>query len=152
VKIEQPTTLVETARGRASWLSTREIVRRAESREWLVSWLDSRGMIAWDWTEPGKAITLLSAPLPTGIQDWSMFFWDAHEQMVREFQARFPGESAPSAMLVHGVAGLAATDPEWDGKPTFVCANPACGAVHDVHENVAMVLWERKANYPKEAN
>lgn len=40
----------------------------------------------------------------------------------------------------HGVEGLAATDRQWDGKPTFRCNN--CDTEHDVHKNVAQVLYQ----------
>jgi len=45
--------------------------------------------------------------------------------------------------IVEGVDGIAATDPQWDGSSTFVCANPACPEVHDVHEMVATNLIRR---------
>jgi len=40
-----------------------------------------------------------------------------------------------------GVKGIASTDPYWDGKPTFRCGR--CSIEHDVHENVAQVLYQR---------
>jgi hypothetical protein len=42
---------------------------------------------------------------------------------------------------VEGVQGIAVTDPHWDSKPTFRCGN--CEVLHDVHENVAQVLFQR---------
>jgi hypothetical protein len=48
--------------------------------------------------------------------------------------------------IVEGVDGIAATDPAWDGSPAFVCSNPACIALHDVHELVATNLIKRSAD------
>lgn len=38
----------------------------------------------------------------------------------------------PDFVLVHGHAGLAATDSAWERSPVFRCSNPACGKVHDM--------------------
>lgn len=51
----------------------------------------------------------------------------------------------PPMVEINGVAGLAATDPHWDGQPTFVCKNPHCNMVHDVHENCAANLFKQAA-------
>jgi hypothetical protein len=47
-------------------------------------------------------------------------------------------ESGMPLRIVEGVDGIAACDPHWDGSPTFVCRNPACGLVHDIDENTAI--------------
>jgi hypothetical protein len=45
--------------------------------------------------------------------------------------------------IVEGVTGIAATDPAWNGSSTFICDNPACSEVHNVHEMVATNLIRR---------
>jgi hypothetical protein len=47
-------------------------------------------------------------------------------------------ESGMPLRIVDGFHGIAATDPHWDGKPTFVCSS--CTKEHDVHEMVAANL------------
>jgi hypothetical protein len=44
---------------------------------------------------------------------------------------------------IDGVDGLAVTDPHWDGQSVFICKNPHCGKLHDVHLNVAQNLFAR---------
>ena len=45
-------------------------------------------------------------------------------------------ESGMPLRIVDGVAGIAATDPYWDGS--------ACGKAHDIHENVAYNIIPRQ--------
>lgn len=44
-------------------------------------------------------------------------------------------------VITEGVDGIAAMNPDWDGKPSFRCDNPVCGQVHDVHLNFAQNLF-----------
>jgi hypothetical protein len=44
-------------------------------------------------------------------------------------------------VIVEGVEGIAIIDPDWDGKATTTCPNPACGKEHDVHLMVAENLY-----------
>lgn len=46
-------------------------------------------------------------------------------------------------IVIEGVAGIAMTDPEWDGEPTFSCENPECSATHDVHLMLAENLFKQ---------
>src|SRR5579872_1821306 len=43
---------------------------------------------------------------------------------------------------VHGVEGLASTDPTWDMRPTFRCDH--CAVDHDVHEAMAVNLYRQR--------
>lgn len=82
------------------------------------------------------------------------FLWahDAEEGVrvvVGAELAAFRAEIADGAdelhevVVVEGVEGIAMTDPEWDGEPTFTCANPHCGKVHDVHLVCAENLFQQ---------
>jgi hypothetical protein len=52
-------------------------------------------------------------------------------------------ETGMPIVITEGVAGIAATDPHWDGKPTFHCKDPRCGKTHDVHQMCAGNLFQR---------
>lgn len=46
-------------------------------------------------------------------------------------------------IIIEGAEGVAVTVPDWDGEDTVTCANPECGAVHDVHLQVAEELFQQ---------
>jgi len=59
----------------------------------------------------------------------------------REVVAESP--VAVSVVETMGPAGLASTDPHWDGRRTFQCRNPKCscfGKVRGIDDHVARVL------------
>ena len=47
-------------------------------------------------------------------------------------------------VVVEGISGLAATDPEWDGEETICCENPDCpDPERSVDETCYLNLWKR---------
>jgi hypothetical protein len=47
-------------------------------------------------------------------------------------------------VVVEGIIGLAASDPEWDGQETFHCQDPDCpDPVRSVDEVCYLNIWKR---------
>lgn len=76
---------------------------------------------------PGQKLIMLGGSL------------EKSKMIVKEAGADMP--DAPIIRETNGLKGLAKTDPEWNGEPTFQCGH--CDLAHDVDENVAEVLYQR---------
>jgi hypothetical protein len=100
-------------------LTKREIVTLVRSGTAVVVWITKNGAVVWT---PGHDLLLL--PKTTAS------FFDEFEHLV-------------PLVIVQGKAGIAATDPSWDGSDTFTCDNPHCGCVKDMDDNVHDNLWQR---------
>ena len=87
-----------------------EIVRAVRSRTSIVAWVTDKGVVIYNPNET-KLTILVGA-------DRSIL--DAVDERVME-----AGVDVPVA-IVEGISGLAATDPEWDGREMFHCHNPDC--------------------------
>lgn len=74
---------------------------------------------------PGDQVHMIQCPLEEG------------KRLVRESTA----DTDVVIEEVHGVRGLAMTDPTWDRKPIVFCSN--CGKKHVVDELVAEGLFNR---------
>ena len=46
-------------------------------------------------------------------------------------------------IIIEGVEGVAATDPDWDGDDNVRCGNPECGKLHNIHLNVAEDIFQQ---------
>lgn len=60
---------------------------------------------------------------------------------VRRMLEETAEETGMPVVITDGVDGIAATDPHWDGKPTFHCKDPRCGKTHDIHQMCAENLF-----------
>jgi len=98
-----------------------EIVSLVREGKTAIAWITSKGALVYIPQHPVGCIAGVDAS----------FFNDPN----------FP----EPVIVVDGVKGLAAVDPEWDGSALFKCENPACGKTHNVDWMVHENLW-KKAN------
>jgi hypothetical protein len=95
-----------------------EVVRLVKEGNSAVAWVTAKGAIVHVPTQPAGLIAGVTAT----------FF-----------------EGTP-VVVVSGVRGLSAIDPEWDGQDLFTCSNPQCKQTHNsdwaTHDN----LWKKVTN------
>ena len=105
-----------------------EIVTAVRSRTTVVAWVTENGVIIYN---PGETkLTLLLGA------DGS--FFDGVDDRMKKAGVDVP------LVVVEGIIGLAATDPEWDGQETFRCQNPDCpDPVRSVDETCYLNIWKR---------
>jgi len=116
-------------------LTNKEIFRAVQSRTSVVAWVTEKGLIFYN-PDDTKKLTL-----PVGA-DRSFVGGIAKEMLEAGMDVPF--------LLVEGISGLAATDPEWDGQEMFHCQNPDCpNPVHSADENSYVNIWKRS---PKPVN
>jgi hypothetical protein len=66
---------------------------------------------------------------------------------VERFVAHMTEDGGIAPIVTEGVAGLAMTDPNWDGEEQIACGDPTCTAMHgDAHLLAAeeMFLWAKE--------
>jgi hypothetical protein len=103
----------------------KEIIDFVQHDSAIVVWITEKGSIVRIPTQPMMMI---------GTTDRS--FFDAPELQ----------HPTMPTFIVDGFAGLAATDPTWDGSPIFVCDNPECpcyGQPQDMDGHVHDAIWGR---------
>ena len=106
----------------------KEIITAIRSRTSVVAWITERGVIIFDPNET-KLTVLVGAD--------GSFFDGVDDRMMRA------GVDVP-LVVVEGISGLAAIDPEWDGREMFHCHNPDCpDPVRSVDETCYLNLWKR---------
>ena len=105
-----------------------EIVTVVRSKTSVVAWVTEKGVIIYNPCET-KLTVLVGA-------DGS--FFDGVDDRMMEAGVDVP------LVVVEGISGLAATDPEWDGRETFRCQDHDClGPVPSEDENFYVKLWKR---------
>jgi len=105
-----------------------ELVTVVRCRSSVVAWVTERGVIIYDPSDT-KLTLLVGAD--------GSFFDGVDERMTKA------GVDVP-LVVVEGISGLAATDPEWDGQETFRCHNPDCpDPVRSVDETCYLNIWKR---------
>lgn len=105
-----------------------EIISVVRSRTSVVAWVTDKGVIIFDPTET-KLTMLVGAD--------GSFFDGVNDRMMEA------GVDVP-LVVVEGVIGLAATDPEWDGQESFCCHNPDCpDPVRSVDETCYLNIFKR---------
>ena len=87
-----------------------EIVTVVRSKTSVVAWVTEKGVIIYNPCET-KLTLLVGAD--------RSFFDGVDNRMMKA------GVDVP-LVVVEGIIGLAATDPEWDGREMFHCHNPDC--------------------------
>jgi hypothetical protein len=106
----------------------KEIVTVVRSKTSVVAWVTENGVIIYDPSET-KLTVLVGANIS--------FFDGVDDRMMKA------GVDVP-LVIVEGIVGLAATDPEWDGQEMFCCHNPDCpDPVRSVDETCYLNLWKR---------
>ena len=106
----------------------KEIITAIRSRTSVVAWITERGVIIFDPNET-KLTVLVGAD--------GSFFDGVDDRMMKA------GVDVP-LVVVEGISGLAATDPEWDGQETFRYQNPDCPEpVRSVDETCYLNIWKR---------
>src|ERR1019366_3201909 len=100
----------ERATMKRSLTERNEIVTVVRSRTSVVAWVTEKGVIIYNPAET-KLTVLVGAD--------RSFFDGVDERMMKA------GVDVP-LVVVEGISGLAATDPEWDGQETFRCQDPDC--------------------------
>lgn len=129
-----------------------------EDRSGMIAWIEERfvtGLAAIDPLDAPAHAWIVSPQgsitEPVGIF-WSGSFEDAEQGVqvvlgadLALLQAEI-AEDPAGVIVTEGVEGIAVIDPEWDGEPTVVCANPQCGKVHDAHLRVAENLFQQAAD------
>ncbi len=105
-----------------------EIITEVRDRTAVVAWVTEKGVIIYNPAET-KLTLLVGAD--------GSFFDGVDDRMMKA------GVDVP-LVVVEGISGLAATDPEWDGQETFRCHNPDCpDPVRSVDETCYMNIWKR---------
>ncbi len=105
-----------------------EIIAAVRSRSSVVAWVTERGVVIYDPSE--TKLTLLVGA------DGS--FFDGVDDRMRKAGVDVP------LVVVEGIIGLVATDPDWDGEETFRCHNPDCpDPVRSMDETCYLNLWKR---------
>ena len=92
------------------------------------SWVTEKGVVIYN---PGdtKLTVLVGA---------DRSFFDAVDERMMEAGVDVP------LVVVEGISGLAAIDPEWDGREMFHCHNPDCpDPARSVDETCYLNLWKR---------
>ena len=105
-----------------------EIITAVRSRTTVVAWVTEKGVVIYF---PGdtKLTVLVGA-------DRSIL--DAVDERVMGAGVNVP------VVIVEGICGLAATDPEWDGEEIFHCQNPDCpNPARSVDETCYLNIWKR---------
>jgi len=108
-----------------------EVIRLVRANQIAVVWVTSKGAIVHIPTQP---LSLLAG------EDAS--FFDRQALTDGPFFEDLEGTDTPQ-MIVTGVKGLSAVDPEWDGKDLFTCSNPECKQIHNSDWNTHDNLWKR---------
>ena len=105
-----------------------EIVTVVRSWTSVVAWVTEKGVVIFDPNET-KLTVLVRAD--------GSFFDGVDERMMKA------GVDVP-LVVVEGISGMAATDPEWDGHEMFHCQNPDCpDPVRSVDETCYLNIWKR---------
>ena len=105
-----------------------DIVTAVRSKTSVVAWVTDKGVVI-HFPGDTKLTVLVGA-------DRSIL--DAVDE-----KAMRAGVNVP-VVVVEGIAGLAAADPEWDGEKTFCCQNPDCPEPErNVDETCYLNLWKR---------
>lgn len=106
-----------------------EVVRLVRSRTSTVAWVTEKGVILYNPDNPERLSLVVGAgrSFVGGI---------AKEALEAGIDVPF--------LIVEGISGLAATDPEWDGDEMFHCQNPDCpNPIHSADENSYVNIWKR---------
>ena len=101
-----------------------EIVRLVKEGNIAVAWITSKGALVH---------------IPT--HDGTIFGWFAGVDAAFFNNPDFP----EPVLVVDGVKGLSAVDPEWDGSELSTCSNPDCRCTHNSNWNTHDNIW-KKAN------
>lgn len=105
-----------------------EIITAVRSKTSIVSWVTEKGVIIYNPNETR----------PTLLVGADRSILDAVDERVMAAGVDVP------LVIVKGISGLAATDPEWDGHEMFHCENPDCpDPVRSVDETCYLNLWRR---------
>jgi hypothetical protein len=92
-----------------------EVVRLVKEGSTAIAWITSKGAIVHVPTQPTGLIA--------GVD--SSFF------------------KGTPVVVISGVRGLSAVDPECDGEDLFTCSNPECGQPHNSDWNTHDNLWRK---------
>ena len=123
---EQARTMPPFAEG-----SRDEIIRLVWANQTAVVWVTSKGAIVHI---PTQSLSLLAGA------DTS--FFDQQALTDGPFFEGLEVTGTPQ-VIVSGVKGLSAVDPEWEGKDLFICSNPECKQTHNSDWNTHDNLWKR---------
>ncbi len=105
-----------------------EIITAVRSRTTVVAWVTEKGVVIYF---PGDTELTVLVGADRSIID------AVDEKAMRA------GVDVP-VVIVEGICGLAAADPEWDGEEMFQCQNPDCpDPVRSVDETCYLNLWKR---------
>ena len=105
-----------------------EIITAVRSRTTVVAWVTERGVVIHI---PGDTELTVLIGADRSILD------AVDERAMRA------GVDVP-VVIVQGICGLAATDPEWAGEEMFHCQNPDCpDPVRSVDETCYPNIWKR---------
>jgi len=106
----------------------KEIITAVRSRTTVVAWVTENGVIIYNPCETNLTV-LVGA---------DRSFFDGVDQRMMKAGVDVP------LVVVEGISGLAATDPEWGGQETFRCQNPDCpDPVRSVDETCYLNIWKR---------
>jgi len=127
-----------------------------EDRSEMIGWIQERFVMELDVIDPLAELPHAWIIPPQGLitEPVGIFWCGEHDEdpgegvqvvLGAELEALRAeiAEDPAGVVVIEGVEGVAAIDPDWDGESTVTCENPQCGKVHDVHLRVAENLFQQ---------